>query len=442
MTSVTRAVNRYNKWADKIRRVVAVSQASSVLGAVLAMVAVVEAIVRAAVIGVSAQLVVALCLLALATTVPLVFLRPPAAALAVVLSSVLSITVFDTMTVAGLAAALIALYGLGRNDEPVLGVALALPFLALALAGPRPASSEVGSLTALLASLGLATVWAGAARAARTDARQQHAAAHAVAGNLLEHTARSERARIARELHDVVAHHISMVVVQAETTRLTTPGMPASGARRLSAIGDSARTALSDMRRLLGVLREVTQTDGADRRPQPGIPQLNELLDETRDATGTGIRLILRGPPRTLDPSVELAAYRIAQEALTNARRHAPGAAVDVELHYGDNAVRLRIRDNGPGPLPRPPSNGHGWVGMRERVAAAGGQLHVGVAAGGGFLVEATLPAQADGPRRRALRYASSSRTTNKSSAKGSRRCSTRKTTTPSWAPRPTAPKR
>ncbi|HEX9313577.1 MAG TPA: histidine kinase [Actinomycetota bacterium] len=148
-----------------------------------------------------------------------------------------------------------------------------------------------------------------------------------------------------------MAHHVSMVAVQAETARLTTPGMPAAGVQKLSAIGDTAQAALTEMRRLLGVLREDARTDVAERRPQLGLGQLNELLDEARDASGAGAPLILRGPPVRLDPGVELAAYRIVQEALTNARRHAPGVAVDVELHYTDDALlRLRIRDNGPGP--------------------------------------------------------------------------------------------
>src|SRR5262249_51217649 len=164
---------------------------------------------------------------------------------------------------------------------------------------------------------------------------------------LMEHTARGERARIARELHDVVAHHISMVAVQAENARLTTPGMPAAGAQRLSAIGDTARAALTEMRRLLGVLREDTREEPPARQPQPGVRHLADLLAEARDASGAGTRLILRGPPVPLDPGVELAAYRIVQEALTNSRRHAPGAAVDVELHYTGDCLRLLIRDNG-----------------------------------------------------------------------------------------------
>ncbi len=142
-----------------------------------------------------------------------------------------------------------------------------------------------------------------------------------------------------------------------------------------------------------------------ERRPQSGLAQLNDLLDEARTASGTAVRLILHGRTLPLDPVVQLAAYRIAQEALTNARRHAPGAAVDVELHYERNFLVLRIRDDGPGPTVSPPSaspspgpaadagaGGHGLVGMGERAAAVGGKLRTGAAPGGGFLVEAHLP--------------------------------------------------
>ena len=199
-----------------------------------------------------------------------------------------------------------------------------------------------------------------------------------------------------------------MIAVQAETARLTTPGLPAAGAQRLSSIGDTARAALIEMRRLLGVLREDAETEVAQRQPQPGLRQLNELLDAARDASGISARLILHGAPVAVDPGVELAAYRIVQEALTNARRHAPGAAVDVELRYGEDRLRLLVRDNGPGPpAARPgrtgpgragpgggpgPDEGHGLLGMRERAAAVGGELSTGEAAGGGFLISASLP--------------------------------------------------
>jgi signal transduction histidine kinase len=183
-----------------------------------------------------------------------------------------------------------------------------------------------------------------------------------------------------------------MIAVQAETARLTTPGMPPAGGQRLTAIGDTARSALTEMRRLLGVLREDTDAAAPELRPQPNLEQLNELLDEARDASGSAARLILSGPPARLDPGVELAAYRIIQEALTNARRHAPGAAVDVELRYGSSLLRLRIRDNGPGLLDTAGAAGHGLTGMRERALAVGGRLATGPTAAGGFLVEAILP--------------------------------------------------
>jgi signal transduction histidine kinase len=344
-----------------------------------------------------AFVLVVLVLVSLATTLPLGFLwaKPSGAALALTAASVLSLAAFQTLTVAGLAAQLTGAYRLGRRGSPVLAAVLALPFLILALALPAGSAAKVPAV--LLASLGPAAGLAGSARRVHREAIEHSAAREAIAGTLLEHTARGERARIARELHDVVAHHISMIAVQAETARLTTPGMPVAGAQRLSSIGDTARAALTEMRRLLGVLREDAETEVAERQPQPGLRQLNELLDVARDASGTGARLILHGAPIALDPGVELAAYRIVQEALTNARRHAPGAAVDVELCYADDRLRLLIRDNGPGPAPGPPGGdvpqgGHGLLGMRERAAAVGGELCTGEAVGGGFLVSASLP--------------------------------------------------
>jgi signal transduction histidine kinase len=267
-------------------------------------------------------------------------------------------------------------------------MAFGLPYLTLAmLDGPdSPVIAE------LLAGLVPVAVGLGIAVRAGRDAVTSRAARDAFVGTLLEHTARGERARIARELHDVVAHHISIIAVQAETARLTVPDMPVAGAKRLSAIGDTARAALTEMRRLLGVLREDADSDVADRHPQPGLRQLNDLLDEARDVTGSGTRLILTGQPVPLDPGVELAAYRIVQEALTNSRRHASGAAVDVELHFTGSRLRLLVRDSGPAFSAPGDGSGHGLTGMRERAAAVGGHLRAGPASTGGFLVEATLP--------------------------------------------------
>jgi signal transduction histidine kinase len=346
-------------------------------------------------------------LAALLGTVPLGLRweRPAPAALTICAANLLSLAAFGLMPVACLVAQLVALYRVGRHGPQLLAVGLALPFLAVALASPArlvigPAWPGSVAAAILAAALGPAAACAGAALRSRSEGLQRAAATEAIAETLLQNTARGERARISRELHDVVAHHVSMIAVQAETARLATPGMPPAGAQRLLAIGDTARTALTEMRRLLGVLREDSGADQADRQPQPGLAQLNDLLDEARDVSGIGARLIVRGWLTSLDPGVELAAYRIVQEALTNARRHAPGAAVDVELQFDDDALRLRIRDDGPGPPAVQPGqlhSGHGLLGMRERAAAVGGELSTGAAPGGGFLVRATLPAGAPG---------------------------------------------
>jgi signal transduction histidine kinase len=299
--------------------------------------------------------------------------------------------------------ALIAAAGrLGYVGAQALAGCVAVAFLGLALA---QTSGQPDMLILAAGAVPLAS-WAGYAWRVRGEEAARIAQHEFLAGSLAEHTVRGERARISRELHDVVAHHISMIAVQAETARLTTQDMPAAGAQRLLAIGDTARSALTEMRRLLGVLREDAAAERVQRHPQPGLDQLNDLLDEARDASGAGTRLIVSGWLTPLDPGVELAAYRIVQEALTNARRHAPGAAVDVELRFADDGLHLRIRDNGPGPGPGPgPGNsasagamagGHGLLGMRERAAAVGGILQTGLASGGGFLVEAVLPAKAE----------------------------------------------
>jgi len=217
----------------------------------------------------------------------------------------------------------------------------------------------------------------------------------AMADTLRGQAAMEERARIARELHDVVAHHVSMVAVQAETARLTTPGMPPQGQERLAAIGDTARDALTEMRRLLGVLRSDAPGD-AERAPQPGLDRLAALLDDARNA-GTSVRLVVHGRVAALPPGIDLTAYRIVQEALTNARRHAPGAAVEVEVAFGDDVLQVRVRDDGVGGddvsgVGGSVVEGHGLLGMRERAAMVGGTLRAGAAPGGGFAVEADLP--------------------------------------------------
>jgi signal transduction histidine kinase len=236
-----------------------------------------------------------------------------------------------------------------------------------------------------------------AASQALGDSRRQRGEAiaerdetrRAMVDTLQDQAAMGERARIARDLHDVVAHHVSAIAVQAETARLTTEGLPDEGRAHLEAIGQTARDALGEMRRLLGVLREDANGD-VQRDPQPGLARLNELVETARSA-GTPVRLTVQGQVAPLPTGVDLCAYRILQEALTNARRHAPGAEVEVELDYGPDALRLRVRDHGPG-VTQPDVDGHGLLGMRERAIMVGGTLTAGPADGGGFVVEAELP--------------------------------------------------
>ena len=421
-------------WAGRAERVATAPYGLAATAGLLGLASVIEALARAAV-GADATsaavpqnqggqlfaLGLLYCVLGLATTVPLAFLRPAPAAVILSAAGLVSLGAFHFLTVAGAAAELIAVYRFGRggswrdgirrdsagrdgdaadggrsDDAQYAALGLTVPFLILALVTGTGGGTQTRALTVVLAALVPAAAWAGVARRSRAEARLHTAAARVIAGTLVEHTARGERARIARELHDVVAHHISMIAIQAETARLTTPGMPAAGAQRLSEIGDTARAGLTEMRRLLGVLREDSRAEAADRHPQPGLEQLPGLVDEARESSGAACRLIVSGPPAAIDPGVSLAAYRIAQEALTNARRHAPGAAVDVEVRYGNGELRLLIRDNGPGPAQPAPAGGHGLTGMRERATAVGGELRAGAATVGGFLIEARLPGQCE----------------------------------------------
>jgi signal transduction histidine kinase len=306
---------------------------------------------------------------------------------------------------AGLVVLTLVYFTIGVRRKAWAGVVLVLPFAAYA-ATPIAAEHPGGrNLAVVLFAVTALAAAAGAAYRMRGEAQRRDAADRAAQDSLLEHIARGERARIARELHDVVAHHISMIAVQAEAARLTTPGMPPEGAKRLVAIGDTARTALTEMRRLLGVLREDTEAApaGPVRKPQPTLQDLTDLLDEVRDLGSGSARLIVSGPVAPLDQGIELTAYRIVQEALTNARRHAAGAAVDVELHYRPDALLVRVRDSGPTALlaarprgsparPAVGAAGHGLAGMRERAAMAGGRLTAGPGRTGGFVVEAVLP--------------------------------------------------
>jgi signal transduction histidine kinase len=202
----------------------------------------------------------------------------------------------------------------------------------------------------------------------------------------------AERAAIARELHDVVAHHMSVMVVQAGAARAVSGSDPAATAEALRQIEASGRTGLIEMRRLLEVLK--AEGDGDGRAPQPGLARLDELLDAMR-ASGLPVEAVVKGSPRPLPPGVDLSAYRIVQEALTNALRHAGEASARVVVRYEPDKIELEIADDGVGPPEDPEASaGHGLIGMRERVQLFGGELEAGPRPGGGFLVRARLPTE------------------------------------------------
>ncbi len=194
-----------------------------------------------------------------------------------------------------------------------------------------------------------------------------------------------ERARIARELHDVVAHGVSVMVIQAGAAAEVLSRDPDSARGALVAIQDTGRQALADLRRMLGLVREG---DPIGLEPRPGLGQLDPLLGQVRTA-GVPVEIEVRGTPRELPAGVDVSAYRIVQEALTNVLKHAGPARARVIVAYGPDAVELEVVDDGRGPQN---GQGHGLVGMRERVALYGGTLEAGPAGPRGFRVRARLP--------------------------------------------------
>ncbi|MDF3144080.1 MULTISPECIES: sensor histidine kinase [unclassified Streptomyces] len=277
------------------------------------------------------------------------------------------------------------------------------------LGGRAPAVGADGSMSYFTESFVLAvgvvaTVGVADAFRSREETLQaREAAQRELIAMERRHAAAAERAAIARELHDVVAHAVSVIAVQAESATYTTPDLSPAAREGFQQIAGSARSAMAELRQLLSVLRanDPGGEESAPIAPQPTLDSLDALLDAHRSGGGE-VELHTEGTrPAALPPSVELTVYRIVQEALTNARRHAPGAKVRVRLEFSPSQVRLRVVDDGPGPDPEPKpaepgSGGHGLSGMRERASLLGGRLTCGAAGpGGGFLVDAELPARA-----------------------------------------------
>jgi signal transduction histidine kinase len=248
------------------------------------------------------------------------------------------------------------------------------------------ARSSVGAILAAIPLLMGAIV--RARRSSRTELAQQ---ARRLEG---ERALLTERQRIARELHDIVAHHMSVIAIQAEAGPRKVANPPPELVESFADIRASALSGLDELRRLLGVMR----SSGADTAPQPGLAELDDLLDSARSG-GVRVTSSVSGTARTLPQGIDLSAYRIVQEALSNVMRHAPGSAARVELGYAPSALVIKVRNdacaaqNGDADQE---GAGHGLIGMRERAGMLGGHLEAGPTDDGGFLVTAVLPDTGD----------------------------------------------
>ncbi|MFC4910467.1 sensor histidine kinase [Actinomadura gamaensis] len=364
---------------------------------------------------------------AVASTLPLVwrreYLRPVAAvALSAFAASLLT---GQEVLVTSVLAALYTLYALTRQmprqsaGALAVGslVTVAVVYLATDTLGDVPWPAAV---VAVLAAIGLGDARRTVEHAGRTEAAAEERNNETLTRlNAVqrEQAVMRERARIARELHDVVAHSVSMIAVQAETAPYTMDNLSPEAREGYTEIARTAREALVEMRRLLGVLRADAGAE-AESAPQPRLDRLPELVDQHQGAGGRA-DLVVQGRPRALSTTVELSAYRIVQEALTNARRHAPGADVHIELTYLPDRLAVRVRDEGaegrtlvlnrpdaPGrtavlePGNGPSGGGHGLLGMKERATMLGGRFSAGPAESGGFVVEAELPLTREEPAR------------------------------------------
>jgi signal transduction histidine kinase len=285
-----------------------------------------------------------------------------------------------------------AAYALGahaRFRDAVAGLVLTAPIVVLishrgelGLAFNQGGGAKAVALSSLqLVAFWLAGVLVRARRQAAALAGQS-----AALQRQAEQAAAAERARIARELHDIVAHHLSVIVLQAAGARAS--GKPAGAP--LEKIENSARQALGETRRLLGVLRDPDEETGL--APQPGIGDLDELAATVR-AAGVPVNLVIDCDRAALPAAMDVSVYRIVQEALTNVLKHAGQARADVAIGCEEDTVTIDVTDNGTGVPGHPaPAGGHGLAGMRERAAIFGGELAAGPRPGGGFAVRARLP--------------------------------------------------
>ncbi|MGN6522036.1 MAG: sensor histidine kinase [Actinomycetes bacterium] len=266
-----------------------------------------------------------------------------------------------------------------------VGILSDLPTLLLG----RPIGNVAGPNLMVLIAFGIGLAFARIRRHAES-LEEQAARAERERREAGERAAAEERARIARELHDVISHDVSMMVLAASVERRVRPEDDAT-TQTLATIESTGREALAELRRMLGVLRH---TEESPLQPQPGIAQLPQVVEEAR-AAGVPVELVVEGEPATIPPGLDIAAYRIVQESLTNAAKHATGSPVTARVSWGADSLEIDVTNDGARPavgVPLPRGGGHGLVGMQERVSLFGGTLEAGVGQDGGFRVRARLP--------------------------------------------------
>lgn len=349
----------------------------------------------------------ALLLVAVASIVLVWRNQWPVAVLAVSTAAVLAYTLLDYVNGAALLAPAAALYALAarmnvRRALAAAGITLAALLAATAARNPFGAatSGPVVVLPVLLAAACLGGI-------AVSNRRAFVASIQARADDEARRRVDEERLRIARELHDVVAHTMSTINVQAAAAALLLTDRPDRAAEALAAIRTASKNGLRELRAMLNVLRQADEQDPT--APAPGLRELDGLIAGANQA-GLPTTLTVSGDPAALPPEADLSAYRIIQESLTNAIRHAGAASAAVTLRYLDDMLQIDVTDTGRGVLRTGPGSngageagggqpatwqvgsGHGLVGMRERAAAVGGTFQAGPAAGGGFQVTAALP--------------------------------------------------
>ena len=294
-------------------------------------------------------------------------------------------------TASATVAGLIAAYLIGNRTDHVqawMGLGLVVGAAAIVIANQPGHSAASLVFTPLLFALGWLAGFALRERADEAEAaelraiqaeRERDAAARLAAAE--------ERARIARELHDIVAHAVSVMVLQVGAVRHKLPDERDEDRDALRGVEQAGRTALTEMRRLLAAMRNG---DEAELTPQPGLDGLEALVDEVGRA-GLPVRLHVDGEPFPLTRAIDLSAYRIVQEGLTNSLKHARASHADVTVRYAERGLELEVRDDGVGAAPGG-GRGHGLVGVRERVKIYGGEMTAGAAPDGGFVLSARLP--------------------------------------------------